>query len=65
APAAPPAARVLALRALLRDVFERLDALPAADGDALRPLLGGHLAAQVVRELSRFQGSLLEEISRG
>ena len=65
APKAPVAERVVALRALLRDVFERLDALPPERGDALRPLLGGHLAAQAVRELSRLQGSLLEEISRG
>jgi hypothetical protein len=55
---------VVALRALLCDVFERLDALPPERGDALRALLGGHLAAQVVRELSRLQGSLLEEISQ-
>lgn len=64
-PAAPAGDRVAALRALLRDVFERLDALPPAQGDALRPLLGGHLAAQAVRDVLRLQGSLLEEISRG
>jgi hypothetical protein len=59
------AARVEALRALLRDVFERLDALAPDRGAALRALLGGHLAAQVIRDLSRFQGSLLDEISKG
>lgn len=65
APPAPAAERVEALRAILRDAFERLDALPAARADALRPLLGGHLAAQAVRDVLRLQGSLLEEISRG
>jgi hypothetical protein len=64
APAAP-GARVETLRALLRDVFERLDALGEERAAALRPLLGGHLAAQVIRDLSRFQGSLLDEISKG
>lgn len=64
-PSAPAADRVAALRVLLRDAFERLDALPPAQGDALRPLLGGHLAAQAVRDVLRLQGSLLEEISRG
>jgi hypothetical protein len=64
APATPPAARVVALRALLRDVFDRLDALPPERGDALRAPLGGHLAGQAIRDLSRLQGSLLEEISQ-
>ena len=62
---AEPGPRVAALRGVLRDVFERLDALDPARADALRPLLGGHLAAQVIRDLSRFQGSLLDEISKG
>lgn len=62
---APIGARVASLRSLLRDVFERLDALPADVGDALRPLLGGHLAMQAVRDLAQLQGSLLDEISRG
>jgi hypothetical protein len=57
--------RSAALRAALRDTFERLDALPAEVGDALRPLLGGHLAMQAVRDLAQLQGSLLDEISRG
>lgn len=64
-PAAPAAERVAALRTLLRELFVQLDALPPAQGDALRPLLGGHLAAQAVRDVLRLQGSLLEEISRG
>lgn len=65
APAAPIGARVVALRALLLDTMERLDALPAEAADALRPLLGGHLAGQTVRDLASFQGSLLDEISKG
>jgi hypothetical protein len=65
APAAPPGDRVVALRALLCDALERLDALPPERGEALRALLGPHLVAQVVRDLSHLQGSLLEEISRG
>ena len=65
APAEPANARTAALRAALVDAFARLDALPVERADALRPILGGHLAAQAVRDLSRLQPSLLEEISRG
>jgi hypothetical protein len=65
APAEPAGARTDALRAALVDAFARLDALPAERADALRPILGGHLAAQAVRDLSHLQPSLLEEISRG
>lgn len=64
-PARPAGVRVAALRTLLRDAFESIDALPPERADALRPLLGGHLAAQAVRDLSRLQGSLLDEISKG
>ena len=65
APAEPANARSEALRAALVDAFARRDALPVERADALRPILGGHLAAQAVRDLSRLQPSLLEEISRG
>ena len=65
APAEPANARTAALRAALVDAFARLDALPVESADALRPILGGHLAAQAVRDLARLQPSLLEEISRG
>lgn len=65
APPGPAGERVVALRTLLRDTFDQLDALPPKRGDALRSLLGGHLAAQAVRDVLRLQGSLLEEISRG
>lgn len=65
APAIPVSAHVAALRDALADAFARLDALPAERADGLRPILGGHLAAQAIRDLSRLQPSLLEEISRG
>jgi hypothetical protein len=41
------------------------DSTRSRSRDALRPILGGHLAAQAVRDLGRLQPSLLEEISRG
>lgn len=64
-PAAPASARAVAARAELARVFEELEALPAGVADAVRPILGGHLAAQAVRALALLQPSLLEEISRG
>jgi hypothetical protein len=64
APATPASAHADALRDALVAAFAELDALPAAT-DALRPILGGHLAAQAVRALANLQPSLLEEISRG
>jgi len=63
--ATPVGAKVAALRDALGDAFARLDAMPAERADALRPILGGHLAAQAVRDLAWLQPSLLEEISRG
>jgi hypothetical protein len=65
APAAPASAHADALREALVAAFAELDALPDATADALRPILGGHLAAQAVRALANLQPSLLEEISRG
>ncbi len=65
AAAMPVSAGLDALRDALGDAFARLDTLPSERGDALRPILGGHLAAQAIRDLSRLQPSLLEEISRG
>lgn len=65
APAVPMRARVDALRETVSAAFAQLDTLPAERADALRPILGGHLAAQAVRDLAALQPSLLEEISRG
>jgi hypothetical protein len=65
-PAGPAAARAEAARAALSRAFVELRDAPDAAAQAVRPLLGGHLAAQAVRALSRLApGSLLEEISRG
>ncbi len=65
APASPVRARVAALRHALAEAFADLYALPAERADTLRPILGGHLAAQAIRDLAALQPSLLEEISRG
>ena len=61
----PVGAKRAALRDALGDAFTRLEALPGERADALRSILGGHLAAQAVRDLAWLQPSLLEEISRG
>jgi hypothetical protein len=63
-PATPLGERVAALRALLIDAFDRIDALSPERADALRAPLGAHLAAQAIRDVARFQGSLLDEISK-
>jgi hypothetical protein len=67
--AAWPAAtgeRVVAARDALSAAFAALAEAPPALADAVRPLLGGQLAAQAVRDLAPLApGSLLEEISRG
>jgi len=64
-PAGPVAARAEAAREALAHAFAELESVPPALGDAIRPILGGHLAAQAVRALALLQPSLLEEISRG
>jgi hypothetical protein len=64
APPAPASARNDALRAALVAAFADLDVLPAEAAETLRPILGGHLAAQAVRGLANLQPSLLDEISR-
>jgi hypothetical protein len=63
---AQPSERVAAARAALARAFAALDEAPPAAAAAARAPLGGHLAAQAVRDLAPLaQGSLLEEISRG
>jgi len=64
-PAAPAGRRAEAAREALSQTFVELVAVPPALAEAIRPILGGHLAAQAVRALSLLQPSLLEEISRG
>ncbi|MEB2346410.1 MAG: hypothetical protein OZ948_16915 [Deltaproteobacteria bacterium] len=61
-----PEARVEAARAALTAAFVALDAASPPAAGAVCALLGGHLAAQAIRDLAPLaQGSLLEEISRG
>jgi len=64
-PAAPAAARAAAAREALALAFEELEGVPATLSDAVRPILGGHLAAQAIRAVALLQPSLLQEISRG
>jgi hypothetical protein len=65
-PGAPAEARAAAARAGRGAAFAVLAEAPPPLAAALRPLLGGHLAAQAVRDLALLApGSLLEEISRG
>jgi hypothetical protein len=65
-PREPAEARAAAARADVAAAFVVLDEAPSPLAAALRPLLGGHLAAQAVRDLALLApGSLLEEISRG
>ena len=65
APAAPLAARLDALRAGVASALEALETLgePAATG--ARAALGGHFAAQSIRDVSTLKPSLLAEISKG
>jgi hypothetical protein len=61
-----PEPRVAAARAALGAAFAALAEAPPALAAAAAPLLGGHLAAQAVRDLAPLaQGTLLEEVSRG
>ena len=64
-PSAPISARARAAQDELAHAFEELEALPDELRAGVRPILGGHLAAQAVRALALLQPSLLEEISRG
>ncbi len=65
APTAPPAARRTALNEVFVTALERTDALDEPAAQAARGALGGHLAAQAVREVMLRKPSMLEEISRG
>lgn len=61
-----PEERVEAARAALGAAFVAIDVASPPAADAVRALLGGHLAAQAIRDLVPLaQTSLLEEISRG
>jgi hypothetical protein len=67
APAAPPLARVQALRAALGAAIEALYALPSGADlpPAARAALAGHLGPQAVRDVLPLTRSLLSEISKG
>ena len=65
APAAPPAERAAALRALLVVALEGFDTLPADVAASARTAVLEHLAAQAVRDVMVLKPSLLTEISKG
>jgi hypothetical protein len=64
APRAPLAARLGALRTVMSSALQALDSLPE-DHMSAKAALGGHFAAQAVRELLTVKPSLLSEISKG
>ena len=64
-PTAPLAARLGALRTVLASALEALDGLAEDVTQGARAALGGHFAAQAVRELLLVKPSLLSEISKG
>jgi len=65
APADPLASRRGALNEAFVRALERIDALSEPSADAAHAALGGHLAAQAIRDIVTLKPSLLEEISRG
>jgi hypothetical protein len=62
---APPAERVVALRAAVVLALQAIDALPADVAEGARAALGGHLGMQALREVAVLKPSLLAEISQG
>jgi hypothetical protein len=65
APAAPPSARLVALRAALILALDALADLPPADAAAARAAVNDHLAAQTMRDLAVLKPSMVGEISKG
>ncbi len=65
APTAPLPARLGALRTALSALLEALDDLAEDLTEGARAALGGHFAAQAVREVMMLKPSLLSEISKG
>jgi hypothetical protein len=65
APTAPLTARLGALRTVMTSTLEALDGLAEDVVQAAKAALGGHFAAQAVRELMLLKPSLLSEISKG
>jgi hypothetical protein len=64
-PAAPPAARLAALRATLISALDVVGALPPDAAGAARAAIAEHLAAQAMRDLAVLKPSLVGEISKG
>jgi hypothetical protein len=65
APAGPLERRRDALNEVFVQALAGLDALAEPAAEAAHAALGGHLAAQAVRDLMVLKPSMLEEISRG
>ncbi len=65
APEEPRASRVSALNDAFVRALERIDALSEPSAETAHAALGGHLAAQAIRDIATLKPSLLEEISRG
>ena len=65
APTAPLSARLGALRTVMSSTLDALDALDEDVAQGARQALGGHFAAQAVREVMALKPSLLSEISKG
>ena len=60
-----PSERRTAMNEVFVRALERIDALAEPAAATARAALGGHLAAQAIRDVSTLKPSLLEEISRG
>ncbi|HME69717.1 MAG TPA: hypothetical protein VKM54_07595 [Myxococcota bacterium] len=65
APTAPLSARLGALRTVMASALEALDGLSEDVTKGAKAALGGHFAAQAVREVMILKPSLLSEISKG
>lgn len=64
-PTAPLSARVGGLRTVMTSALQALDGLAEDVTNGARAALGGHFAAQAVREVMLLKPSLLSEISKG
>ena len=65
APTGPLAARLGALRTVMSSTLEALDGLAEDLAQGAKDALGGHFAAQALREVMLLKPSLLSEISKG
>ena len=65
APTAPLAACLGALRTVMTSTLEALDGIAEDVTQSAKAALGGHFAAQAVRDVMDLKPSLLSEISKG